>query len=224
MIERIKKLEKSNKILKKYLLSLHIILVGMIIVGFQSSGVSDLIETKKLVIKDDNGEDRITLSTNEGASSIRMSNDSYTQVELYSSDFTNFLHLQFPNTGSLRLYNEYLGSSLVSLRDDENKNFPIMSSNVGFEGGSGSYGKFTLGLYNGGSRLAFFQDQSFKKQLSLSSNKESTNISLFDTNGNRRVSIGNQDMIDQYGNDYKTSVSNIHLFDKNYKSIYSAPR
>lgn len=219
MIERIQKLEQSNKRLKKYLISLHVILVGMFIVGFQSSGVSDLIETKKLVIKDDNGEDRITLSIDQDYSIIRMSKDSNESIRLSSSGSENFLWLYNPKGGTF-LTNLGMDNSLV-MRDKERKEEYIMSTSSGF----GGYGKqrFNLELFGGEPRLEFYSNK-LNKTLSLSSIDEKSNISLFDTFGNTRVSIGNQDLIDPNGNKYTTPISSINLFDQNNKTIYSAPR
>lgn len=221
MIERIQKLEQSNRRMKKYMVSLHIILVGMFVVGFQSTAIPDVIEAKKLVIKDDKGSERIKLSiTESGASTITMGEDSINNIWIFSQKDQNEIHLMNPK-GSLKLMSHLFSSSLVM--DDIENNETCFINSRGSVSSRSDDGSYELSNRSGG-ELFFYKNEIYgKKTFSLSSRFGKTNLSMYDNYENRRVSIGNQDMIDQFGNEYKSAVSSIHLFNQNNKTIFSAP-
>lgn len=62
MEERLLKLEKSNKRMKKYIAFIHIFLISAVFFGFQSiSNKFDVVELNKLILRDNNGLERAVL-------------------------------------------------------------------------------------------------------------------------------------------------------------------
>lgn len=73
MEERLLKLEKSNKRMKKYIAFIHIFLISAVFFGFQSiSNKFDVVELNKLILRDNNGLERaVLLSDSTGAVKLR---------------------------------------------------------------------------------------------------------------------------------------------------------
>ena len=207
------------------MISLHIILVGMLVVGFQSTAIPDVIEAKKLIIKDDKGLDRITLSVDENTSHIRMTEKGKDHVHLYSSNGQSSLYLH--QKESRVLLENSLSNGFLRIESDKNRSQYIMGTNSGYYGekfkeDGGLYKRFDLGFDYDKFRFNLIKGLS-QNVFSIINSKNSTNLSIYDNDGNKRVSIGNQSMINQYGNEYTSAVSSIHLFNQNNKTIFAAP-
>jgi hypothetical protein len=231
MIERIQKLEKSNRRMKKYMISLHVILVGMLFVGFQSTAIPDVIEARKLLIKGDNREGMIVLEASNGHSSINLySNYDSTRSSISINSIGHWNDIRLSNKdGELNIINS-LNNNIWLKRYDIDSYYSL--GNDGVFGRDKDKGFKLSADFHEGTCLNFYEtpglgDNLFafgKKTITLSSKNGNQNLSLYDEQENKRVSIGNQNMIDQYGNEYKSAVSSIHLFNQNNKTIFKTPR
>lgn len=216
MIERIQKLEQSNKRLKKYLISLHVILVGMFIVGFQSSGVSDLIETKELVIVDDEGNKKISLWTDDHTDArLSMSSDN-SSLEILTGTKTELILRS--DKSDVRLTAGQLTNALDIGEYNDPKRIIrlILSCNNGISLNN-TEGQVYL------SPTSLYLNSHYGDFVMLAK-ENNLNFSIFDKDGKIRVSIGNQDLIDQNGNKFTSPVSSINLFNQDGNNIFSAPR